>query len=153
MASTLTPSNFNITIKEEHVIKGVKTLNESKYTISNVTNVDRRIVTVPQTTSIDLINVNGVNPGAGTFPSSSIQYVRITNLDTTSSIAVSFTSSDNGNGPSYWIMSCPPTSSVMFSDSQVTGSDFSGSFDQNVETISIFALDKDVDLEYVVVNS
>lgn len=153
MASTLTPSNFNVTIKEEHVIKGVKTLNESKYTISNVTNVDRRIVTVPQTTSIDLINVNGVNPGAGTFPSSSIQYVRITNLDTTSSVAVSFTSSDKGDGPSYWIMSCSPTSSVMFSDSQVTGSNFSGSFDQDIESISIYALDKDVDLEYVVVNS
>lgn len=152
MASSLTPSNFQVTIKEEHVIKGVKTLNENRHVFSNITNVDRRIVTIPQTSSVDLIKVNGSNPGAGTFPSSSIKYVRITNLDTTSTIAVSFTSSDNGDGPSYWVMSCAPTSSVMFSNTQITSSDFSGSFDQDIETISIYALDNDVDLEYVVVN-
>jgi hypothetical protein len=152
MASSLTPSNFHITIKEEHVIKGVKTLNENRYVLSDITNVDRRIVTIPQTSSVDLIKVNGVNPGAGTFPSSSIKYVRITNLDTTSSLAVSFTSSDNGDGPSYWIMSCAPTSSVMFSNTHVSGSDFSGTFDQDIETISVYALNNDVDLEYVVVN-
>lgn len=152
MASSLTPSKFHVTIKEEHVIKGVKTLNENRHVFSDITNVDRRIVTIPQTSSVDLIKINGSNPGAGTFPSSSIKYIRITNLDTTSTIAVSFTSSNNGSGPSYWVMSCAPTSSVMFSDTQITGSDFSGSFDQNIETISIYALDNDVDLEYVVVN-
>ena len=73
MASSITPTNFQITIKEEHVVKGIKTKNESRYTLSNITNVDRRIVTVPLTTSIDLINVNGIDPAAGTFPSSSIK--------------------------------------------------------------------------------
>ena len=81
MASTLTPTKFQIKIKEEHIVKDIKTLNETFFTIDNVTNVDRRFVTVPQTTSIDLINVNGIDPGADTFPSSSMKYVRISNLD------------------------------------------------------------------------
>ncbi len=98
MASILTPSAFQIKIKEEHVVKGIKTTNETFSTLGNITNVDRRIVTIPAQTSIDLFNVNGVNPSAGTFPSSSMKYARITNLDTTSSLAVSFTSSKSPNG-------------------------------------------------------
>ena len=98
MASILTPSAFQIKIKEEHVVKGIKTTNETFFTLGNITNVDRRIVTIPAQTSIDLFNVNGVNPSAGTFPSSSMKYARITNLDTTSSLAVSFTSSKSPDG-------------------------------------------------------
>ena len=98
MASILTPSAFQIKIKEEHVVKGIKTTNETFFTLGNITNVDRRIVTIPASTSIDLFNVNGLNPSAGTFPSSSMKYARITNLDTTSSLAVSFTSSKAPDG-------------------------------------------------------
>ena len=88
MASTLTPTSFNITITEEQIVRNSIVKHEVRQTISNVTNVDHRILTCPQTTSIDLFNINGTNPGAGTFPSSSLQYVRITNLDNTSSIAI-----------------------------------------------------------------
>ena len=152
MASILEPTTFQIKIKEEHIVKGIKTLNETFFTLSNITNVDRRFVTVPLTTSIDLINVNGIDPGAGTFPSSSMKYVRISNLDLTSSLAVSFTSSDNGDGPSYWSMECLPTSSLMFSAPNVTGSVFNGSFSQDIENIAVYAQDNAVDVEYVVVN-
>jgi hypothetical protein len=152
MASTIEPTSFQVKIKEEHVVKGIKTLNETFFTIGNITNVDRRIVTVPPTTSIDLINVNGVNPGAGTFPSSSMKYVRITNLDNTGSLAVSFTSSDAGNGVNYWSMECTPTSSLVFSSANVTGSAFDGTFSQSIEFISVYSLSQSMDVEYVVVN-
>ena len=48
MASTLTPTTFRIKIKEEHIVKGLKTLNETFFTIKDITNVDRRIVTLTQ---------------------------------------------------------------------------------------------------------
>ncbi len=83
MASTLTPTSFKINIKEEQVVRNNIVTYEVSHTIENVTNVDHRILTCPNTTSIDLFNINGVNPGAGTFPSSSLQYARITNLDDT----------------------------------------------------------------------
>tara|TARA_Y100000385_G_C12875839_1_gene543632 strand:+ start:152 stop:601 length:450 start_codon:yes stop_codon:yes gene_type:complete len=149
MASSLTPTNFQIKIKEEHIVKGVKTLNETYFTIGNVTNVDRRIVTIPPTTSIDLINVNGVDPGAGTFPSSSMKYVRISNLDTSSSLAVSFTSSNSDN----WSMECLPTSSLIFSSPNVTGSEFNGTFNDDITNISVYSLSSSLDVEYVVVNA
>ena len=43
MASTLTASTFQIEIKQEHVVKNVKTLNETVLKIGNVTNVDRKL--------------------------------------------------------------------------------------------------------------
>ena len=93
MASTLTPTSFNVKIIEEQVVRNSIIKNEVTYTIDNVVNVDRRILTCPNTTSIDLFNLNGPNPGAGTFPSSSLQYARITNLDDTYSIALIISSS------------------------------------------------------------
>ena len=98
MASILKPTAFQIEIKEQHVVKGIKTTNETIFSLGNITNVDRRIVTIPAATSIDLFNVNGVNPSAGTFPSSSMKYARISNLDTSNSLAVSFTSSKAPDG-------------------------------------------------------
>ena len=98
MSSINTPTKFQIKLKEEHVVKGIKTLNETFFTLGNITNVDRRIVTVPGSTNIHLFDVNGVLPAAGTFPSSSMKYVRISNLDTSYSLAVSFTSSKAPDG-------------------------------------------------------
>jgi len=94
MASTVTPSEFKVFIKEEHVINGIRTINENLYRIPNVTNYDRRIVTVPADTNVDLINTNGPIPGPALFPSYSIAYGRITNMDDTNRLAVTFTSSN-----------------------------------------------------------
>ena len=93
MASTVQPSTFQVRIKEDHVINGIRTVNENLYRIPNVTNYDRRIVTVPVNTNVDLINTNGPIPGPALFPSSSIAYGRITNMDDSSRLAVTFTSS------------------------------------------------------------
>ena len=94
MASTVTPSEFKVFIKEDHVINGIRTVNENLYRIPNVTNYDRRIVTVPADTNVDLINTNGPVPGPALFPSYSIAYGRITNMDDTNRLAVTFTSSN-----------------------------------------------------------
>ena len=94
MASTVTPSTFQVRIKEEHVINGIRTINENLYRVPNVTNYDRRIVTVPVNTNVDLINTNGPIPGPALFPSYSIAYGRITNMDDTNRLAVTFTSSN-----------------------------------------------------------
>jgi len=138
MASTIKPSTFQVKIKEDHVINGIRTVNENLYRIPNVTNYDRRIVTCPNTTSVDLINTNGLTPGPALFPSYSIAYGRITNMD---------------DSPSYWTMDVLPTSSLMFSGVGVSGSDFIGSFSQNVEFISVFAISASIDVEYVIVNA
>jgi hypothetical protein len=148
MASTLTPTSFKIKIIEEQVVRNSVIKNEVTHTISNVTNVDHRVLTCPNTTSIDLFNLNGINPGAGTFPSSSLQYVRITNLDDTYSAAITISGSQ-GN----FTQELTPTDSLFFVSSKITSSNFNGNFGDNIEAIKIYAISSSLDIEYTLINS
>ena len=140
MASILTPTTFKVNIQEEHIVKNTRTVNDTTFEINNVTNVDRRIVTCPTTTSISLIDINGVNPGAGTFPSSSLQYLRITNLDNAFNLMLTFSSSKD----EYWSQELTPTSSYFLASADVTGSGFVSDLSSSIESI---------DVEYVLVNA
>ena len=148
MASTLSPTSFKIKIIEEQVVRNSIIKNEVTHTISNVTNVDHRILTCPNTTSIDLFNLNGINPGAGTFPSSSLQYVRITNLDDTYSAAITISGSQ-GN----FTQELTPTDSLFFVSSKITSSNFNGNFRDNIKAIKIYAISSSLDIEYTLINS
>lgn len=148
MASTLSPTSFKIKIIEEQVVRNSIIKNEVTHTILNVTNVDHRILTCPNTTSIDLFNLNGINPGAGTFPSSSLQYVRITNLDDTYSAAITISGSQ-GN----FTQELTPTDSLFFVSSKITSSNFNGNFGDNIKAIKIYAISSSLDIEYTLINS
>ena len=147
MASTLTPTSFNITITEEQIVRNSIVKHEVRQTISNVTNVDHRILTCPQTTSIDLFNINGINPGAGTFPSSSLQYVRITNLDNSFSVAITTSGS-----VSSFTQELTPTSSMFIASSNITSSNFNGSFGEDILSVVAYAVSGSADVEYTLVN-
>ena len=54
---------------------------------------------------------------------------------------------------SYWTMECLPTSSLMFSSPNCSGSQFNGLFEQDIEFISVYALTGSVDVEYIIVNA
>jgi len=148
MASTLTPTTFQVKITEEQVVRNNIIKNDISFNISNVTNVDRRIVTCPNTTSIDLININGINPGAGTFPSSSLKYVRITNLDDSYSLAVTYSGSWGE-----FTQKITPTNSLVLVNSAITSSNFNGSFGDNIESIKAYAISGSIDVEYTLVNA
>jgi hypothetical protein len=148
MSTTLTPSTFKVTISEEQIVKNKTIQNDSVYSISNVTNVDRRILTCPQTTSIDLFNLNGSNPGAGTFPSSSLKYARITNLDNTNNIALTISGSTTS-----FTQEVLPQSSIFVISSNVTSSNFNGTFGDDINFIQAYAISSSIDVEYTLVNS
>jgi hypothetical protein len=148
MASTLTPTTFKIQIIEEQIVKNSVNKNEITYTIPNVSNVDHRILTCPATTSIDLFNLNGVNPGAGTFPSSSLKYARISNLDDTTSIAITVSGSQGG-----YTQELLPVSSIFIVSSNITSSIFSSSFGDTIQSVSAYAMTGDADVEYTLINA
>jgi len=54
---------------------------------------------------------------------------------------------------SYWTMECLPTSSIMFSSPNCSGSQFNGLFEQDIEFISVYAISGSIDVEYVLVNA
>lgn len=148
MASTLTPTTFKVKIIEEKIVRNSTIKNEVEFTIPNVTNMDNRVLTCPNTTSIDLFNLNGPNPGAGTFPSSSLEYARISNLDNTYGVAITISGSQ---GTYTQLLS--PTSSIFISNSSITSSMFDGSFGDSIESVKAFAISSSVDIEYTLINS
>lgn len=148
MASTLTPTTFKITITEEQIVRNNVIKNEIIHSINNVTNVDHRVLTCPTTTSVDLFNVNGVTPGAGTFPSSSLQYVRITNLDDTNNIAITVSGSQGA-----FTQKLTPLNTLFIASSQITSSNFNGTFGDNIESVVAYAISGSVDVEYILINA
>jgi hypothetical protein len=148
MASTLIPTTFQIKITEEQIVRNNVIKNEIAHSIPNVTNIDHRIVTCPNTTSIDLFNIDGINPGAGTFPSGSLKYVRITNLDDTYSAAITISGSQGS-----FTQQLVPTSSIFMVSSQITSSNFNGTFGDNIESVQIYAISGSVDIEYILINA
>jgi hypothetical protein len=130
MSTTLTPSTFKVTISEEQIVKNKTIQNDSVYSISNVTNVDRRIVTIPSHILTPLFNLDNSNPGAGTFPSSSLKYARITNLDDSFNIYLTVSGSI-----ARFTQELLPRSSAFFVSSNVTSSAFNGTLGDDITSI------------------
>jgi hypothetical protein len=148
MASTLTPTTFKIRIIEEQSVRNNLIKNEIIHSITNVSNIDHRFLTCPQTTSVNLVSVNGPTPGAGTFPSSSLQYIRITNLDDTNPIAITVSGSQGT-----FTQKLTAASSTFFANANITSSKFNGTFGDNIQTISAYALSGSIDVEYILINA
>jgi hypothetical protein len=86
-------------------------------TINNINYVDNRILSIPSGSVTTLFSMDSV-PGAGTFVTSSIQYIRVTNNSTTVPIQLIISSSTEAM--SYLIAT---GSSYMMSTSKMTGSE------------------------------
>lgn len=86
-------------------------------TINNINYVDNRILSIPTGSVTTIFNMDAT-PGAGTFVTSSIQYVRITNNSTIAPVKIIISSSTEAM--SYLIAT---GSSYMMSTSKMTGSE------------------------------
>lgn len=72
-------ANFTYFIRERVKINGRERGTSHETTITGINYADSRIMNIPSGSMTELINVAAL-PGAGTFPSSSLQYARISNM-------------------------------------------------------------------------
>tara|TARA_Y100000310_G_scaffold295438_1_gene326748 strand:+ start:277 stop:753 length:477 start_codon:yes stop_codon:yes gene_type:complete len=93
MATTLSDAKLTVRIIEDIELNGRKLGNINKHEIDGINEVSERILTVPTTQTTILSASSAI--GAGTFLSSSIKYIRLTNLDDTNFVRVSFVSGTN----------------------------------------------------------
>lgn len=157
MASTLYPTTFTVTIQEEQTVKGVKKINNTKYSISNVTNIDNRIVTCPNTTSISLFTIDTSAPefpGAGAFISSSLKYSRISNLDDKYPVLITVSGSQGT-----YTQTVPAYTSMFISNAQITASNANkfntstGVVNDTINAVFAYASGSNVDIEYLLINA
>ena len=94
MATTITPSDLTVSISESITLNGYTRSGTNTLTISNVAEVDNRIINVG-TSEVDILGFGSAN-GQGSFVRTDVKYIRITNLDDTNyvTLGVSKTGAD-----------------------------------------------------------
>lgn len=115
-------------------------------TINNVNYVDNRILNVPSGSVTTLFSMDSV-PGAGTFVTSSIQYIRVTNNSAT--VPVKLIVSSSIEAMSYLIAT---GSSYMMSTSKMTGSTSGISFN-DVKSVKVEPSGSSASIEYYIVTT
>ena len=115
-------------------------------TINNINYVDNRILSVPTGSVTTLFSMDSV-PGAGTFVTSSVQYVRVTNNSTVTPIKLIVSSSTEAM--SYLIAT---GSSYMISTSKMTGST-SGLTFNDIQSVKVQPSSSAASVEYYIVTT
>ena len=115
-------------------------------TINNVNYVDNRILSIP-TGSVTTLFSMDATPGAGTFVTSSIQYIRVTNNSTVAPVKLIVSSSTEAM--SYLIAT---GSSYMISTSKMTGSE-SGLTFNDIKSVKAQPSGSDASIEYYIVTT
>lgn len=119
MATTLSNAHLTVRVIEKVTLNGRELGNTNKHVITGINEVSERIFTVP-TSQVTILSASSA-VGAGTYLSSSIQYIRITNLDDTNFVRLSFASgsSSESNTADFKL---PANRSIMFTNTEFSGS-------------------------------
>lgn len=94
MSTKITDGKLVVRVIEEVDLNGRTYGNTNKHEITGINEVSERILTIP-TTSITILSASAA-VGAGTFVAGNIQYFRITNLDDTNFVRLTFASGTQG---------------------------------------------------------
>jgi len=91
MATTITPATLTVTITEAITLAGEAQGAKNVLSIASVTEISKRIVEVP-TSEIIILAFQATTPGVGTYNEADVRYIRITNLDNTNHVTLTFRS-------------------------------------------------------------
>jgi hypothetical protein len=109
-------ADFTLLIKERVLLEGTERGTDYNLTISNIENIDNRIVTIPSGSETTIFSYSN-NPGAGTFSSGSFKYGRISNYSTSIPLNLKVSSSSE-----LMNFSIAAGGTFMLSTSEITGS-------------------------------
>lgn len=149
MASTLTTATLKVTLTEQITLNSSDYGSKHEFSISNVGEVSKRIITTNGTSSTTLVSFSG-SASAGQYKDSDVRYVRVTNLDNANFATLRFL----GEASTDYALRLDPTGSYMIASTSTTGltdySDISGIVLENLTQISATADTAAVDLELFV---
>ena len=154
MASTFTPAPLNVTIREQITMNGTDYGGITRYSVSNISEISRRIITTNGTASTEIIRFQP-SASAGQFINTDVRYLRITNLDDTNFATLRF----QGSASTDYSFRLDPTGSHLLMTTQDSGSsnagvtsyaDINGIVLTNLRTIKVIADTAAVDLELFV---
>ena len=97
-------ADLKVTVKEDVILNGTQQGGVYHHTYTGITDVYKRIFTVPENTEVLLYKTHASQTEGSILDKDSIKYVRITNLSNTYSASVQIT---NTNSDNQWIAISP----------------------------------------------
>ena len=94
MASTITSANLKVKITEEVILDGKDQGDTTEITISSISEISKRILTIT-TTESTIATFSAATASAGHYIAADVRYIRFTNKDDTNFITLTFRNQDN----------------------------------------------------------
>ena len=132
MSSTVSKSTLTVIIDESVKLKDNEFKSRQSVKINNINEISQRLVSVP-TSQITLLQLSS-SVGSGTYKTSDLKYLRMTNLDNENYIRLYFTSGSSGNG---FDVKLGALQSYIVTNASISGSAAGGTFDSftNFDTL------------------
>lgn len=129
MATTIDNATLTVQVREEITLNNRKLGGQNVHKISGINEVSERILTVP-TSEVAILGLDST-VGAGTYITSDVQYIRLTNLDNTNFVRLTFvsgSSADAGAKANRFDVKLEANRSMIFTNSSISGSNENLSF-------------------------
>ena len=94
MASTISTANLKVKITEEVILNGKDQGGTTELTISSISEISKRILTIT-TTESTIATFSAATASAGHYIAADVRYIRFTNKDDTNFITLTFRNQDN----------------------------------------------------------
>ena len=94
MASTVSAANLKVKITEEVILDGKDQGDTTELTISSISEISKRILTIT-TTESTIATFSSATASAGHYIAADVRYIRFTNKDDTNFITLTFRNQDN----------------------------------------------------------
>ena len=133
MATLVDDATLTVTVNEDVKLNGQQVGSKIVQTISGINEASRRIFSVP-TYETEILALSS-SAGAGTYVTANIQYIRITNLDDTNFVRLTFSSGSLNR----YDMKLPAKRTAIFTSPSISGSDAGDSFGSFVDFDSMKA--------------
>lgn len=150
MATTLDNATLTVQVREEITLNGRKLGGQNIHKIKSINEVSERVLSVP-TTEVKILGLSGT-VGAGTYVTSDIQYIRLTNLDNTNFVRLSFISGSAGTSLNRFDVKLEAERTMVFTNASISGSAEGASFSSfsNFDALKAKANSAAVDVELFV---
>jgi hypothetical protein len=148
VATTVNDSDLTVTVNEDIKLNGQQVGSKIVQTISGINEASRRILSVP-TYETEILALSS-SAGAGTYVTADMQYIRISNLDDSNFVRLSFTSTSER-----YDVKLPAKRSAIFTSPSISGSADGASFGSfaNFSSLVAIADTASVDLEIFVAST
>jgi len=152
MATTISNANLVITVNEDVKLNGHQVGSKIVQTIGSINEASRRIMSVPTSETTVLTLSSSI--AAGGYVTNNIQYIRVSNLDDTNFVRLTFLSGSGGSSNRYDVK-LPAKRTAIFTSPSVSGSNIGSTFDafSNFDTMKATADTAVVDVELFVAST